>query len=405
MLAWYPLLVLAIGLAIVMGGIVFCRINAFLSLITAAMVVSLLSPGEASEKIVRVAEAFGSTTASVGLVIALAAVIGRAMRDSGAADRIVASALAAVGEGRGALALTASSFVLAIPVFFDTVFYLLVPLARSMYRRTGGHYVKYLLATASCVAAHALVPPTPGPLLVASTLGVDVGLMMLIGFCVAVPAAAAGLAYAAWADRHLTLTLTEPTDESPQEKLPDPSSLPSFAMSIAPVLVPIVLISTNTFTGMLGGKDGIAAQVLPIIGNPNFALLLAAAIALITYWQQRKPSASDFSHVVEEALMSGGMIILITAAGGAFGAMLKEAQLAMAIESLAGELMASGYALLFLSFGMASLIKFAQGSSTAAMIVTSAMIAAMVDPASLSFSPVGLLLKTCSRCYEGLNRP
>jgi GntP family gluconate:H+ symporter len=141
----YPLFILLAGLVVVVGGIVILRMHAFLALICAATVVSLLAPGAWGDKIPRVAEAFGATAAGVGIVIALAAIIGMAMTASGAADRIVRAFLRLFGEQQGGTVLMASGFTLAIPVFFDTVFFLLVPLVRSMYRRTGKHYLKYLL--------------------------------------------------------------------------------------------------------------------------------------------------------------------------------------------------------------------------------------------------------------------
>src|SRR3989442_4360244 len=160
----HPTLILVIGIATILTGIVVLRLNAFLALIIAAIVVSLLAPGEAAVKIARVAEGFGRTAGTVGIVIALAAIIGKAMMDSGAADRIVNAFLAVLGEKRGATALCATGYVLSIPVFFDTVFYLLVPLARSMYGRTNRNYLKYLLAIAAGAGGTpTLVPPTPRP--------------------------------------------------------------------------------------------------------------------------------------------------------------------------------------------------------------------------------------------------
>src|SRR5437773_258871 len=158
-----PTLILLVGMATILGGIVLLRLNAFLALIIAAIVVSLLAPGEPAVKIARVAEGFGRTAGTVGVVSALAAITGKAMTDSGAADRIVNGFLALLGEKRGATALCSTGYILSIPVFFDTVFYLLVPLARSMYGRTNRNYLKYLLAIAAGAGAtHTLVPPTPG---------------------------------------------------------------------------------------------------------------------------------------------------------------------------------------------------------------------------------------------------
>src|SRR3989454_4670461 len=202
----HPTLILLIGIATILAGIVVLRLNAFLALIIAAIVVSLLAPGEAAVKIARVAEGFGRTAGTVGIVIALAAIIGKAMMESGAADRIVNAFLALLGEKRGATALCSTGYILSIPVFFDTVFFLLVPLARSLYGRTNCNYLKYLLAIAAGAGAtHTLVPPTPGPLAIAGTLGVDLGTMVLGGARGALPAARAGARFAGWVDRRMPL--------------------------------------------------------------------------------------------------------------------------------------------------------------------------------------------------------
>ncbi|TWT90215.1 Inner membrane permease YgbN [Pseudobythopirellula maris] len=394
MTSWSPFLILLVGIAVVLGGIVFLRIHAFLALISAALAVSLMAPGGWDEKAPRVVEAFGATAASVGVVISLAAIIGIAMTESGAADRIVRMFLGLMGERHGATALMASGFVVAIPVFFDTVFYLLVPLARSMYRRTGGSYVKYLVAAASCASAHALIPPTPGPLVIASELGIDIGTMMLIGTAVAAPAALASLLFAGWIDKRIEVA--PPAEESPADELllqdaPDDSDLPSIWASLAPIVVPLLLIATKTTVSSAGLELATPlANALQVLGNPNTALLVAAFLALGTLRKNRGRSLQDLARSVEHGLMSGAVIVLITAAGGAFGGMLKIAGLAPAIQDLFGESATRGVGLLLLAFAVAALIKFAQGSSTAAMIVTSGMFAAMTSGVALGFHPVYL---------------
>src|SRR5207244_4570440 len=134
-----PTLILLVGMATILAGIVLLRLNAFLALIIAAIVVSLLAPGQPASKIARVAEGFGRTAGTVGIVIALAAITGKAMTDSGAADRIVNGFLALLGEKRGATALCSTGYILSIPVFFEPVLYLLVPLSRVMYWRSLMH--------------------------------------------------------------------------------------------------------------------------------------------------------------------------------------------------------------------------------------------------------------------------
>ncbi len=195
-------------MATVVGMIVVLRANAFFALITAAILVSILAPGEWADKIGRVATAFGSTAGGIGIVIALAAVIGTCMQESHAADRVVRWFLGMFGMDRGDVALVASGFVLSIPVFFDTVFYLLIPLARSMYRRTGRNYALYVMAIgAGGVATHSLVPPTPGPLVVASNLGVDLGTMIMVGIAVALPGALIGVLAANKIDAKLNIAM------------------------------------------------------------------------------------------------------------------------------------------------------------------------------------------------------
>ncbi len=548
-----PLAILAIGIVTVLGMIIVLKLNAFLALITAAMVVSLLAPGEIEDKIARVASAFGASAGGIAVVIALAAVIGKCMMDSGAADRVVRAFLRVLGEKRSPIALMGSGFVLAVPVFFDTVFYLLVPLARSLHRRTGQQYLKYLLAIAAGGAiTHTLVPPTPGPLLMASNLNIDVGVMIMVGALVALPAACAGLLFAGLADKVMPLPMRKLGAEPEPEPLSD-DELPSLWLSLAPVVLPVLLISTNTIlktmadqehaallragdvndwpalvrtldeaetssaaasqparrivqalpestqaavkqaaadgqadeklkTQLLadinsrvlrsnkfydpadayfdhviltnprigkllehppevtGGWDEAArlrglrdlntllkadrskmdkvtverlnrlllesaypqifkrhvwvtptrraADVSALFGNANLALLLSAAVAMWTLYLQRKPSREEMAQTVEVSLMSGGVIILITAAGGAFGAMLKAAEIGPAIEKMFGA-GATGMALLLLGFGVAALLKVAQGSSTVAMITGSAMLAAMIpSPESLPFNMV-----------------
>src|SRR2546422_1098262 len=159
------------------------------------------------------------------------------MMNSGAADRIVRAFLALLGVERGATALCATGYVLSIPVFFDTVFYLLVPLARSMYGRTNRNYLKYLLAIAAGAGAtHTLVPPTPGPLAIAGTLGVDLGTMVLVGAVVALPAAAAGLLFAGWLDRRMPVVPPASTAPGVSAAAAPTAPLPGLIPSLLPIL-------------------------------------------------------------------------------------------------------------------------------------------------------------------------
>ena len=429
----YPLVILAVGIAIVITLILGLRINAFIALITAAIVISLMAPGAWGEKITRVAVAFGNVAGAIGIVIALAAVIGRALMDSGAAQRIVQALLRLLGEERTPVALMGSGFVLSVPVFFDTVFYLLIPLARSLWTKTRRHYVLYITAmVAGGAVTHALVPPTPGPLFMANELGIDLGLMILVGAMIGLPVSIVGLYVCHRLDRWLHLPMRPyagaeeaamaeeadvavaethaaagsaqtPAFDTPAPDAPAPDAptqqLPPLWLSLAPVVLPVLLISANTFAVALGGPEVAADSAwasvqafTAVAGDPNLALLLSAVIALLTLVLWKRRPLARLADDVEEALMSGGLIILITAAGGAFGGMLRAAGIQDAMQYLVGDVSTiSGMAVLLTAFGVASLIKFAQGSSTVAMITTSSMFAAMGFTAtSLGFHPVYL---------------
>ncbi|MCK4629955.1 MAG: hypothetical protein KAT40_00835 [Bacteroidales bacterium] len=394
-----PLLILLIGIIIVIGLIIFLRLNAFFALITASIIVSLLAPGEFSEKISRVAMAFGSTAGKIGIVIALAAVIGRCLIESGAADRIVQWFVRLFGKKNCSVSLMSSGFLLSIPVFFDTVFYLLIPLARSMHRRTKINYVLLVLAMgAGASITHSLVPPTPGPLIMAETLGIDLGFMIAIGILVAIPAAIIIMFFIKYYSRRMDIPM-RPIEGAEEESEPLPDDrLPGLLTSLLPIILPLLMISAHTIVSTLAKGAEItsnikqAEEITAVLGNANLAMLVSAIIALIVFYRQRRPKMIEFGKSVETALMSGGIIILITSAGGAFGAMLKEAQVGPAIQAMFGngaDQQLGGIGLLFMSFLIASLLKFAQGSTTVSMITTSAMIATMLpSPEIIGFHPV-----------------
>ena len=255
---FHALACLGVGMVTVLGLIIFLRANAFLALITAAMAVSLMAEGSIGSKFKRVADEFGSSAGGIGIVIALAAIIGKCMLDSGAADRVVRAFMKLLGEKRAPVALMGSGFVLAVPVFFDTVFYLLVPLARSLFKKTNRNYLLYIMAIGTGGAiTHTLVPPTPGPLIVADQLNVDKGLMIMIGALVALPAAIAGLAFSSYMNRIMPLPMRQVGSEPEPEPLDD-DKLPPLWLALAPVLLPVFMISCNTVLTTIADAEAAA---------------------------------------------------------------------------------------------------------------------------------------------------
>ncbi|HAK94055.1 MAG TPA: gluconate permease [Planctomycetes bacterium] len=398
----HPLVILALGIGIVIGAILVLRVNAFIALIAAAFAVSLCAPGEVGQKIARVGIEFGTTAGKIGIVIAFAAIIGDCLTRSGAADRIVRFLMRLLGEKRAPAALMASGFVLSIPVFFDTIFYLLLPLARSTHRRTGMRYLLLILAMgAGASITHSMVPPTPGPLILADIFKIDLGAMIMLGLAVSLPTGILVYCFVAWWARKFDIPMRPLASALPEPApLPD-AQLPGLLVSVLPIILPVILISINTIASSLARVPGAgerivdAAQITAVIGNPSLAMLFSAAIAAAVLAARRRPGRAEMSRLIESSLTSAGLIILITSAGGAFGAMLKEAQIGASIERtfFASGGGIGGMKLLLAGFLVAFVIKFAQGSSTVSMLTAGAMMAAMIGaPETLGFHPVYLAL-------------
>lgn len=388
-----PFLILLVGVVIVTGAILWLRLDAFLALLLGALAVGVLVGGEDSVG-ERIATAFGSTAGTIGILIALATVIGMCLLESGAADRVVRSSLRLFGEKRAPLAFLLAGFTLGIPVFFDTVFYLMVPLTKAMAARTGRNYALYVMAVAGGASiAHSLVPPTPGPLFVAEKLGVDIGLMMIAGLLIGGLSLTAGMAYAYWSNRRYPIPLRETKEASladltAEAQRPD-HELPSLGLSLIPIFLPVVLIGGQALVKHASFVPGPIAWVFTHLGEKNLALGLAAVVALALLARRWRGDKKRLGSAVQTALASGGLIILITAAGGAFGAMLQASGIGDRIASLAA---AYSLPILPLAFFATALIRTAQGSATVAMFTAVGMMASLSNPATLGFHPVYLAL-------------
>lgn len=354
----------------------------------------------------RVAEGFGSTCTKIGILIAMASIIGKCLLDSGAADRIVRSLLRLLGERGAPLSFLTSGFLLGIPVFFDTVFYLMIPLGKAMRTRTGRNYLLYVLTiVAGGTMAHSLVPPTPGPLFVAEQLSVDIGVMILAGGIVGLFTAGFGYVYAHVANRIWELPLRESPDLSLAEleaiARREEHELPPTWLALLPILLPVVLIGGNTVTkSVLDAQPGTwldanASWIEPTrraaatLGDKNIALILSAAIAMAMLVRQKRTNLGALSESMQAALASGGVIILITAAGGAFGGVLQQTGVAGLIGNLTTT---SPHVIIFAAWLITAAIRTAQGSATVAMITSVGILSGLATSGSLGFHPVYLAL-------------
>lgn len=428
-----PFFIVFIGMVIVVGCILWLRLHAFISLLIAAFVVALITPSSAVEEFAlnmgmspaeasqlaaesigqRIAEAFGETAAEIGILIAMAAIIGKCLLESGAAERIVRSVLKTTGEEKSAMAFTGSSFFLAIPVFFDTVFYLMIPLARAMAMRIGKNYLLLILAIAGGAAmAHSLVPPTPGPLFLVSEMQIPIHYMMIGGFIVGVCTLISGYMYAVWANNKWDVPLRDsmdaPLDEMKSLTKKDIYQLPALGLSTLPIVIPVLFISASGIINAFlepGSPSLFLNSLLAIIsfvGEKNTALIIGGLIALYILTKNKKENKEALGTSMKEALMSGGVIILITAAGGAFGAMLQQTGVSSQIAELT-----AGYqmALIPLAFLITAVVRTAQGSATVSMITAAGILSGMATNGNLEYHVLylGLAIACGSKIFGWMN--
>ncbi len=348
----------------------------------------------------QVATGMGNTLTKIAILIAMASIIGKCLMDSGGAERIVLSMTKWLGEKRTPLAFIGSGFTLSIPVFFDTVFYLLIPLGKAMRARTGRNYLLYVLSiVAGGTMAHSLVPPTPGPLFVALEMDIDLGTMMLGGIVVGLITIVAGYSWAVFANNRWDIPLRASEQLSMEEinrmANRDESELPSLFSSLLPIIIPVILLGSSTVWNSAIDSSSLTSPVMQfldsaidVVGNKNIALGIAAFLALLLVIRS-KLTEEPISKIVQAALYSGAVIILITGAGGAFGHALRQTGIATTIEEL---MPASQSSLIFAGFLICTLIRTAQGSSTVAMITTVGIIAPIVAAQDLSYNPVYVAL-------------
>ena len=344
----------------------------------------------------RVSKSFGTTCGRIGILIALAAVVGKCLLDSGSADRIVRSALAVVGERGAPFAFVGTGFLLAIPVFFDTVFYLMMPLGKAMRLRTGRNYLLYILTiVAGGTMAHSLVPPTPGPLLVAEELGVDMGLMIIVGCIIGLISSSSGFLFASIVNRRHEIPLRETSEMSLDElqalAARETHELPPLWLATLPILLPVALIAGQTVVeewNILPNQP-LFRYWMDMLGHKDIALTLATILAIGGLIWQKRTGLRALSEPLGSALASGGTIILITAAGGAFGAMLQDTGITALIERLPST---SPTMLLIAAFLITMAIRTAQGSATVAMITAVGVLSGFQDGGTLGCHPVYLAM-------------
>jgi GntP family gluconate:H+ symporter len=418
-----PIFILLIGIIVVVGGIIGFKLHPFLALLLAALVVAVLTPVASVEQFFlskgmsatealqqshksigeRIAIEFGNTCAKIGILIAMAAIIGKSMLDSGAAEKIIRAILKITGEKKAPVGFVFSSFLLTIPVFVDAVIFLMMPLAKAMGMRLGKNYLLLALCViAGAVMANSYVPPSPGPLFLVGAMNVSIGLMMVCGAILGICTITVGYFIAVWLNKKMPIPLRDAPDARLEDiaaiaNKPD-KELPSLGWAILPAAFPLITICFHSFVATFAKHNEaltdsvVLNKILDVIlffGDKNIAMLMGGFFALLVLAKQKKTTREKLTAFVQTALMTGGGIILITAAGGAFGGMLQQSGISQSIAVATKDYQ---MALIPLAFLITAIVRTAQGSATVALITASGILAGMAQNENLGFHPVYLCL-------------
>lgn len=385
------LLILAVAFIVV--STTKFKLHPFLALIFAAIGFGLLSGMPFAEIVSSVNSGFGDIVGHIGLVIVIGCIIGTFLEESGGAYVMAQGIVRLAGKKRVPLAMLIVGCFISIPVYADSGFVILSPLNKAITKKAGVSLACTAIALSlGLTITHCLVPPTPGPVAATAILGADLGLVILIGLIVSVFVAAESYFFVT---RYASRTYIDPDPEGEiTVEEDDAKDKPSALRSFLPVVVPLVLIvfkSISDFPGAPFG-EGVAASVLRFIGEPVVALIIGM---ILSFFLPKKFDRELLSTTgwVGKSLTSAAVIIMITAAGGSFGMILRNSGIA----DILGESLAGANVGIWLPFIIAAALKSAQGSSTVAIVTTASLIAPMME--ALGFvSPVGRALAVMSLC-------
>ncbi|MHA6247277.1 GntP family permease [Pontibacter sp. CAU 1760] len=375
-------LILLLGVGFIVLATAKFKLHPFFGLLIAAFGVGIAAGLPLQDVVKAVNDGFGGLMGYIGIVIVAGTVIGKILERSGAALRMAEVVLRVVGEKRPQLAMSLIGAIVSIPVFCDSAYVILSSLKKSLAQRAKVPLASMSIALATGLyATHTLVPPTPGPIAAAGNIGASgyLGTIILIGLVVAIPVMAVGYV---WAVKVAATIKIEGEDEvlyTYEEVVREFGELPSTLKSFIPIFLPILLIGVGSVVSYLQYTGGMANFLL-FLGTPVVALLIGvfAAFPLLPHWNEE-----TLTGWLGDGLKDAAIILLLTGAGGAFGSVIKATAVADVIKSFAANGNLNGAYILLISFAVAAALKTAQGSSTAALVITSALMAPMLGEAGI----------------------
>ena len=368
-----------IGLALLLVLIIKFKVHAMLSILIGAIAIGLIAGMPFEEIVTAVDDGIGNTLKGIALLVGLGSMFGAILEASGGAQTLAVTMVKKFGDEKAAWALGITGLVISIPVFFDAGLIILIPLAFSLAKRTKKSSLFYAIPLlAGLAVGHAFIPPTPGPVLVATMLNVELGWVSLVGVCCGFFAMiVAGPVWGAVCGKKFYVPV--PDQIANQEDI-DESKLPSFASVVTIIMIPLVLIILKSVAGVVPALAGVA-PLFNFLGQPFAALLIATLAAMFILGTRHGYTMPELEKILTKSLEPTGLILLVTACGGVLRYILQYSGLG---EIIGNAVASVNLPIVVVAFLVAALVRICVGSATVAMTMAAGIVAAMPEIASLS---------------------
>ena len=368
-----------IGLALLLVLIIKFKVHAMLSILIGAIAIGLIAGMPFEEIVTAVDDGIGNTLKGIALLVGLGSMFGAILEASGGAQTLAVTMVKKFGDEKAAWALGITGLVISIPVFFDAGLIILIPLAFSLAKRTKKSSLFYAIPLlAGLAVGHAFIPPTPGPVLVATMLNVELGWVILVGVCCGFFAMiVAGPVWGAICGKKFYVPV--PDQIANQEDI-DESKLPSLASVVTIIMIPLVLIILKSVAGVVPALAGVA-PLFNFLGQPFAALLIATLAAMFILGTRHGYTMPELEKILTKSLEPTGLILLVTACGGVLRYILQYSGLG---EIIGNAVASINLPIVIVAFLVAALVRICVGSATVAMTMAAGIVAAMPEIASLS---------------------
>lgn len=382
------ILIAVAGIFLLLYLVMGVKLHAFVALLLVSLLVGVAAGMPLGDILSSVEAGMGGTLGFVAVVVGLGAMFGRMLEVSGGAERLAQTLIGKFGEKNSQWALGITGFIVAIPVFFDVGFIILVPIIYGLARKTGKSLLFYgIPLLAGLAVTHSFIPPTPGPIAVATIIQADLGWVILFGVIAGIPSMIiAGPIFGKYIAKKIHVVVPDYMEVEQKEYDKD---LPSFGLIAFLVFIPLILILANTLSGVILDEGNAVRSFLTFLGHPFVALTIATLLTFVLLGTRRGYTRDEVQDIATKALEPAGIIILVTGAGGVF----KQILIDSGVGEVLGQMMAnSSLPPILMAFAIAVLVRIAQGSATVAMVTAAGLVTPLIETIGYTGPILGLIV-------------